>query len=186
MVVKKILIGDERLPQDWPVYGTTGYDFLNDLNGAFVEQRNRNRFEDLYARFIDRRHGFADLVYECKRLVLRASMSGEQNVLARGLDRISEQHRWSRDFTLNSLGRVLAEVIACFPVYRSYVTSKGEMTDDDRRYIRAAIDAAKRRNPALSESAFDFLGSVLLLDTRKVWTKPTKPSGFNSRCAFSS
>ena len=85
-------------------------------------------------------------------------------VLARRLDRISEQHRWSRDFTLNSLGRVLAQVIACFPIYRSYVTSAGELTDDDRRYMRSAINRAKRRNPALSGSVFDFLASVLLLE----------------------
>jgi (1->4)-alpha-D-glucan 1-alpha-D-glucosylmutase len=90
-------------------------------------------------------------------------MSGEQKVLARRLDRISEQHRWSRDFTLSSLGRVLAEVIACFPIYRSYVTSAGELTDQDRRHIGSAINRAKRRNPALSTSAFDFLESVLLL-----------------------
>jgi (1->4)-alpha-D-glucan 1-alpha-D-glucosylmutase len=164
VIVEKVLTGHERLPEDWPVYGTTGYEFLNMLNGVFVEERNGGRFGDLYARFIDAQGDFRDLVYECKRLVLRASMSGEQNVLARRLDRISEQHRWSRDFTLNSLGRVLAEVIACFPVYRSYVTSAGELTDDDRRYIRSAISRAKRRNPALSESAFDFLGSVLLLE----------------------
>ena len=80
---------------------------------------------ELYARFTGIGRSFRDIVYECKKLVLRASMSGEQNVLARKLDQISEQHRWSRDFTLNSLGRVLAEVIACFPVYRSYVTSEG-------------------------------------------------------------
>src|SRR6185437_9239346 len=98
-----------------------------------------------------------------KKLVLRALMSGEQNVLARKLDRISEQHRWSRDFTLNSLGRVLAEVIACFPVYRSYVTSDGSVSDEDRRYVMAAINDAKRRNAALSESTFDFLASVLML-----------------------
>ncbi len=152
------------MPTDWPLYGTTGYEFLNMLNGVFVEDQNRQQFEDLYARFIGTQHEFRDLVYECKRLILRASMSGEQNVLARRLDRISEQHRWSRDFTLNSLGRVLAEVIACFPVYRSYVTSEGELTDDDRGYIRVAISRAKRRNAALSASAFDFLGSVLLLE----------------------
>jgi (1->4)-alpha-D-glucan 1-alpha-D-glucosylmutase len=164
VIVEKILTGAERLPKDWPVHGTTGYEFLNMLNGVFVEDQNRQQFEDLYARFIGTQQEFRDLVYECKRLVLRASMSGEQNVLARWLDRISEQHRWSRDFTLNSLGRVLAEVIACFPVYRSYVTSEGELTDDDRRYIRSAISWAKRRNPALSASAFDFLESVLLLE----------------------
>jgi (1->4)-alpha-D-glucan 1-alpha-D-glucosylmutase len=164
VIVEKVLTGRERLREDWPVYGTTGYEFLNMLNGVFVEKQNGGRFGDLYARFIDAQGDFRDLVYECKRLVLRASMSGEQNVLARRLDRISEQHRWSRDFTLNSLGRVLAEVIACFPVYRSYVTSAGELTNEDRRYIGSAINRAKRRNRALSAAAFDFLGSVLLLE----------------------
>jgi len=164
VIAEKILTGPERLRKNWPVHGTTGYEFLTMLNGVFVEEQNGQQFGDLYGRFIDAQRNFRDLVYECKRLVLRASMSGEQNVLARRLDRISEQHRWSRDFTLNSLGRVLAEVIACFPVYRSYVTSAGELTDDDRRYIRSAINRAKRRNPALSASAFDFLASVLLLE----------------------
>jgi (1->4)-alpha-D-glucan 1-alpha-D-glucosylmutase len=164
VIVEKVLTGPERLPKHWMVYGTTGYEFLNMLNGVFVEERDGEQFRELYGRFTDAQRDFRDLVYECKRLVLRASMSGEQNILARRLDHISEHHRWSRDFTLNSLGRVLAEVIACFPVYRSYVTSAGELTDDDRRYIHSAINHAKRRNPALSTSVFDFLESVLLLE----------------------
>ncbi len=163
VLVEKILGAEEPLRADWPIHGTTGYEFLNDLNGVFVDGANQTRFEALYARFIAAPQDFRNLVYDCKRLILRASMSGEQNVLARRLDRISEQHRWSRDFTLNSLGRVLAEVIACFPVYRSYVTSDGRVAPEDRRYIVSAINAAKRRNPALSESTFDFLASVLLL-----------------------
>jgi (1->4)-alpha-D-glucan 1-alpha-D-glucosylmutase len=164
VVVEKILSGTEELRADWPIHGTTGYDFLNALNGLFVEGANREAFLQLYQRFTGLLPDFAELVYACKRLVLRASMSGEQNVLARALDRISESHRWSRDFTLNSLGRVLAEVIACFPVYRSYVTSDGAVAEADRRYIMSAINRAKRRNPALSESIFDFLASVLLLE----------------------
>jgi (1->4)-alpha-D-glucan 1-alpha-D-glucosylmutase len=163
LVVEKILTGGERL-RNWPIHGTTGYEFVNLLNGVFVDASNRHRFEDLYARFAGWQEAFRDVVYECKKLMLRASMSGEQNVLARKLDQISEQHRWSRDFTLNSLGRVLAEVISCFPVYRSYVTSDGRVTDDDREQIARAIGLAKRRNPALSESTFDFLASVLLLE----------------------
>jgi (1->4)-alpha-D-glucan 1-alpha-D-glucosylmutase len=164
VVVEKILTGPERLHGDWPVHGTTGYEFANLLNGIFVETSNQHRFADLYARFAGWQEAFRDIVYECKKLMLRASMSGEQNVLARKLDQISEQHRWSRDFTLNSLGRVLAEVISCFPVYRSYVTSGGRVTEDDREHIRRAIHIAKRRNPALSESTFDFLAAVLLLE----------------------
>ncbi len=164
VVVEKILTGRERLHRDWPVHGTTGYEFVNLLGGIFVDSSNQHRFEDLYARFVEGREDFREVVYECKKLVLRASMSGEQNVLARKLDQISEQHRFSRDFTLNSLGRVLAEVIACFPVYRSYATADGRLTEEDRGQIRRAIDIAKRRNAALSESTFDFLEAVLLLE----------------------
>jgi (1->4)-alpha-D-glucan 1-alpha-D-glucosylmutase len=163
VVVEKILVADEPLHADWPVHGTTGYEFVNDLNGLYVESDSREQFEDFYSRFTYHRREFSDLVYDCKKLVLRALMSGEQNVLARRLDRISEQHRWSRDFTLNNLGRVLAEVVACFPVYRTYVTSEGLVSAEDRRRIMAAISVAKRRNAALSESTFDFLSSVLLL-----------------------
>ena len=86
-------------------------------------------------------------------------------VLSRRLDRISEQHRWSRDFTLNSLGAALQEVIACFPVYRSYVRPEsGNVNDADRHHILSAIRGAKQRNPTMSESIFDFVASVLLLD----------------------
>jgi (1->4)-alpha-D-glucan 1-alpha-D-glucosylmutase len=86
-------------------------------------------------------------------------------VLARRLDRISEQHRYSRDFTLNSQQEALAEVVACFPVYRSYVTGEGDqVSPEDRRLIQAALRLARRRNPAVSASLFDFLASVLLLE----------------------
>ncbi|MGH7915092.1 MAG: malto-oligosyltrehalose synthase [Candidatus Binataceae bacterium] len=163
IVVEKILGADEPLRANWPIHGTTGYEFLNDLNGLYVDSGNCERLVDFYLRFTRHRREFSDIVYDCKKLVLRALMSGEQNVLARKLDRISEQHRWSRDFTLNSLGRVLAEVIACFPVYRSYVTFEGLVSAEDHRRVMAAINTAKRRNAALSESTFDFLASVLLL-----------------------
>jgi (1->4)-alpha-D-glucan 1-alpha-D-glucosylmutase len=163
IVVEKILAPDEPLRADWPVHGTTGYEFLNDLNGLYVESTNSGRLMDFYLRFTRQGREFSDIVYDCKRLVLRALMSGEQNVLARKLDVISEQHRWSRDFTLNSLGRVLAEVIACFPVYRSYVSAEGLVSSEDRRRVMAAVNAAKRRNAVLSESTFNFLTSVLLL-----------------------
>jgi (1->4)-alpha-D-glucan 1-alpha-D-glucosylmutase len=165
LVIEKILGADEALRSDWPIYGTSGYEFLSNLNGLYIDRSNRVRFVDLYGRFTgDSQRRFDDIVYDCKKLVLRALMSGEQNVLARKLDRISEQHRWSRDFTLNSLGRALAEVISCFPVYRSYVSSTGAVSPEDRRRILSAINIAKRRNAALSEATFDFLASVLLLE----------------------
>ena len=92
-------------------------------------------------------------------------MSSELNVLARKLDRISEQHRWYRDFTLENLRDALREVIATFPVYRTYIRSDDKEADpEDRRQINIAIREAKRRNPAVNESVFDFIQSLLLLE----------------------
>ncbi len=164
IVVEKILGEHEKL-QPWPVHGTTGYEFMNVVGRLFVASQNQRRFRDLYAGFIGERLNFRDIVYESKKLIIQTAMSGEMAVLSRRLDRISEQHRWSRDFTLNSLAAALEEVIACFPVYRSYVRPEtGKVNDADRQHIITAIRRAKRRNPTVSESIFDFIASVLLLE----------------------
>jgi len=165
VVVEKVLGPDESLPRNWAVHGTTGYDFMNLLNGVFVEQSNGRTFRKLYKRFTGYAHHFDHLAYGSKKLILRVAMSSELHMLARKLDRVSEQHRYSRDFTLNSLQYALGEVIACFPVYRSYIhRHQAEVSAEDRSHIASAIRAAKRRNPATSPSIFDFIGSLLLLE----------------------
>ena len=164
VAIEKILGPDERLHESWAAYGTTGYDFLNLLNGLFVDAQNAEAFGKLYRRLAGVKSDFADIAYESKKLILETAMSSELHVLARRLDRISEQSRYTRDFTLNSLQYALAEVIACFPVYRSYIrTIADEVGEEDRRYISRAIRNAKRRNPTVSASIFDFIESLLLL-----------------------
>ena len=164
VVVEKILGHDELLRRDWPVHGTTGYEFLNLLNGVFVDASNAQAFRELYADFTGASVRFSDLVYECKRLILKAAMSSELYVLSRKLTRIAEQSRYTRDFTRNSLHHALNEIIACFPVYRSYIRrTQTSVSPDDRLNINAAVSAARRRNPAQDTSVFDFIGSLLLL-----------------------
>jgi (1->4)-alpha-D-glucan 1-alpha-D-glucosylmutase len=164
VVVEKILGHDERLRESWPAHGTTGYDFLNLLNGLFVDAQNAEAFGKLYRRLAGLESDFADVAYESKKLILETAMSSELHMLARRLDRISEQRRYTRDFTLNSLQHALGEVIACFQVYRSYIRpNSDEVGEEDRRYISRAIRIAKRRNPTVSASIFDFIESLLLL-----------------------
>ena len=164
VVVEKILAGDETLPDDWPVAGTVGYEFLNRVNGLFVARENEATLETVYRRFARERVGFPDLVYEKKRLVLDASLGSELTVLTTLLGRISERNRRSRDFTPGLLYGALRETIACFPVYRTYVDAfSGEVSPRDRAYVEHAVRAARRRNPGVSGSLFDFLRSVLLL-----------------------
>ena len=165
IVAEKILMPNEPLRNTWPIEGTTGYNFMNLMNGVFVDHTKAKAFQQLYRRFTGWSQEFADLVCDCKRLILQVAMSSELNVLARKLDRISEQHRWYRDFTLENLRDALREALATFPVYRSYIRSDQNGVDpEDRREIALAIREAKRRNPAMSVSVFDFLQSVLLLD----------------------
>ncbi len=90
-------------------------------------------------------------------------MSSEINVLGYQLNHLSEMNRRFRDFTLNSLIHAIREIIACFPVYRTYVTPGEEpVMDRDRSYIRLAVSRAKRKNPALSGLVFDFVQDILL------------------------
>lgn len=164
IVAEKVLVGQEEVRRSWDVAGTTGYGFLNLLNGLFVDKSKKRAMLRLYEQFTRSSQSFNDLLYECKRLVLQVSMSSELTALSRRLDKITEQHRWSRDFTLHILRDALQEVIACFPVYRSYIReSTVEPDEEDKQRIRQAIDAARRRNAAISSSVFDFIKDVLLL-----------------------
>lgn len=163
IVGEKILTRDEEMPEDWPIFSTTGYVFLNSLNGIFVETANAKAFDDIYARFIRSKTNFQDIVYEKKKLIMQVAMSSEINTLGHYLNRLSEKDRHTRDFTLNSLIGALMEVIALFPAYRTYITPDG-VGDKDRRCIEFAISKAKRKNPAITGSIFDFINDVLLLD----------------------
>ncbi|MBW3630511.1 MAG: malto-oligosyltrehalose synthase, partial [Gemmatimonadetes bacterium] len=164
VTVEKILTGDEELPEDWETAGTVGYEYLNRLNGLFVDTRNEAALNQLYAEVIGRSPGFEDLVYRNKKLILRAALASELNVLSYLLDRISEDNRRFRDFTLGSLTDALRETIACFPVYRTYIDAhSGHLAVRDRGYIDQAIRGAIRRNPATSRTVFEFVRNILLL-----------------------
>ena len=162
VVVEKILGKDEPLPEDWPVAGTTGYEFLHALNDLFVDHDQARKFTRLYQRWTGVRTPLRDLVYQKKYLVLQVSLASELTMLAHQLDRLSERNRWSRDFTLNSLRRALREIIACFEVYRPYITGR-DISLRDRRTVDRAAAQARRRNPAISASIFEFVRDMLLL-----------------------
>ena len=121
VVAEKILSSHETLPASWPVAGTTGYDYLNDLNGIFINAGEVKRMRRTYAKLTGYTDSFDEVRYESKRLIMATAMASELNVLAHALSRIAEGNRRSRDFTLDSLRDTLTEVIACFPVYRTYV-----------------------------------------------------------------
>jgi (1->4)-alpha-D-glucan 1-alpha-D-glucosylmutase len=163
MVAEKILTGSETLRKDWPVHGTTGYDFAYQVTQLLVESSAETAITKTFHRFIGHSVPFGHLLYAKKLLVMKLALANDVDVLGNLLDRLSERNRWYRDFTLEALSRTVRETIACFPVYRTYVEPGQPVTEEDRQIVERAIAAAKRRNPAMEESIFNFLRDVLLL-----------------------
>jgi len=161
VAIEKILIGSEQLPAGWAVCGTTGYDFANLVNGLFVEPAAVVPLERIYRNFTNEQIYFDDLAYRCRKLIMRVALASELNLLANHLTRIALSKRRTCDFTLNSLRDALTEVVASFPVYRTYVSPSG-VSEEDPRYIRLAIASSKWRSPAADTSIFDFISDVLL------------------------
>ncbi|MGO8718180.1 MAG: malto-oligosyltrehalose synthase [Acidobacteriaceae bacterium] len=158
LIVEKILARQEWLSPEWPVDGATGYEFLALLNGLWVDERNLSEIDHIYLQFRELRKPDRDAVYHAKKLITASSMSSELNVLAHELYLLSEENRRSRDFTLDGLQEALREVVACFPVYRTYISAQGFSTTDEMA-IDEAIGQAMRRNPSIDYSIFEFIRS---------------------------
>jgi (1->4)-alpha-D-glucan 1-alpha-D-glucosylmutase len=163
LIVEKILERGENLPLDWPVDGTVGYDFTNLVNGIFIDQSNARYFTNAYRRFVGGPIDFDTLLYESKKLIMETALSSEVTVLSHLLEEIANSDRHARDFTRTALTEAIRETIACFPVYRTYTDERGNISARDREFVSQAIIAAKRRNPSVTASLFDFLRDILLL-----------------------
>jgi len=162
MVAEKILTGAETLRKDWLVHGTTGYDFANQVAQLLVDSSAETAITRTFHRFIGHSLPFGHLLYAKKLQVMKLSLANDVNVLGNMVDRLSEQNRWYRDFTLEALARAVRETIACFPVYRTYLAPGQPVSEEDRQIVERAVTAAKRRNPAIEESIFNFLRDVLV------------------------
>ena len=159
VLVEKILACYEILPP-WPIAGSTGYDFINQVLSIFIDPAGETPMTRQYRRFIRRDESFDDVLYACKKRIAQVNLASEMNVLANEFHRLSMRSWRTQDFTLNGMLSALEEVIAAFPVYRTYVTQEGASADD-LRYIEWALAQAKKRWRVQDLSVFDFLHQVL-------------------------
>ncbi|HSK99626.1 MAG TPA: malto-oligosyltrehalose synthase [Rubrobacteraceae bacterium] len=162
VLVEKIPARHERLREDWPVSGTTGYEFINLAGGLFVDPAGEAEIDAAYHRFIGGEMDYEGVLYERKMLVMRTALASELDALSRLLLRISDYGR-SYDFTASVLRETLSEVVARFSVYRTYVTP-GSVSETDRRYVEEAVSRAREATSATDKGAYDFVSDALLLE----------------------
>jgi (1->4)-alpha-D-glucan 1-alpha-D-glucosylmutase len=164
ILAEKILEPGEPLRETWAVAGTTGYDFLNRVGGLFVDPDGEKTLTGFYADFTGEPTDFAALARQKKHLVMREVLGSDVNRLTALFLAVCERHRRHRDYTRHELHEVLREVIAWFPVYRTYVRAgHGDVHEDDARHVNEAIEGARAARPDLDTELFDFLRDLLLL-----------------------
>ncbi|MDQ7858070.1 MAG: malto-oligosyltrehalose synthase [Armatimonadota bacterium] len=157
--VEKILALGETLPPNWPVEGTSGYEFLNDVLGLLTRPEGALPLDRAWRWFVRDPRPYADVAYESRRLVMDTSLAGELSRLAYSLDRISEGDYHTRDFTFEALRQALADITAALPRYRTYLPHD---RPEAERTIREAVHEARRRHPGVEPTVYAFVGAALL------------------------
>jgi (1->4)-alpha-D-glucan 1-alpha-D-glucosylmutase len=162
--IEKILTADERLPRDWPVDGTTGYEFLAQLDALFIDLAGRDAIETRYRRIL--RLGRATPDFEAvarrsKDLVLRTSLAADVRRLVRILSPIAERDAEAACVSRPEVRNALVAVIAALPVYRTYIAAGEPVSAADRKVIESALERALEV-PDVDGRALRLLERVLL------------------------
>ncbi len=174
ILAEKILESGEELADDWPIQGTTGYDFLNLAGSLFIDPDGEKSLTSLYDELTGEYTDYPALVKECKHQVIHESLGSDLKRLTALFVHVCEHHRRHRDYTREDLENALSRVATAFPVYRTYVranpkaqktgTHQPEISASDRKYIKHAIMTAKNEHPELDPELLDFLEKILVLE----------------------
>ncbi|HZL13420.1 MAG TPA: malto-oligosyltrehalose synthase, partial [Verrucomicrobiae bacterium] len=163
IVVEKILQPQEQMPETWPVQGTTGYDFLNQVNGLFIQSQNEKILTDFYAEFTGEPTDSSKMVQEKKRLVLQTLFTTEVNRLTDLLVQIASENSAYQKFSRKQWCEALIELAASFSVYRTYIRADGNfISENDLQFVKQAAAQAKKLRADLAPELFDFLSGLLL------------------------
>lgn len=165
IVVEKILEPGENLPRDWPVAGTTGYDFLNQLGGLFVDSQGEEPMTAFYHEFTNLTAPYHQVVRRKKHLMVREAFGGELNRLTNMLVDITEHHRAYRDYSRHELHEALRELLVSMPVYRTYHRAGDRYTSEqDLAYLDQGFEEARKYRPDLDAGLWQFLRKLLTFE----------------------
>ncbi|MCU7497430.1 MAG: malto-oligosyltrehalose synthase [Ignavibacteria bacterium] len=172
LVVEKILELEEELPAEWPIEGTTGYEFVNYVNGIFIKKENEKALTDIYQKFSGFTAPYERVVAEKKRLIIQTRMAGEVERLAFLVEAVSSIDRYGIDITMHGLKRALEEILTYFPIYRTYINAS-DYTERDKSYLEDLFRRVSRISPRLSHE-FNYICNLLMLSFREHFTEEQK------------
>jgi (1->4)-alpha-D-glucan 1-alpha-D-glucosylmutase len=174
ILAEKILEPQEELAHDWPVQGTTGYDFLNLAGNLFIDPRGKKPLTDLFTRLTGESPDYPSLLKKCKGHIIKESLGSDLKRLTALFVDVCEHHRRHRDYTREELENALFHVAVAFPVYRTYVKAKPgpqknnspqlKVNQSDIHYIKQAVKKAESDVPGLDPELLKFLEKILLLE----------------------
>jgi (1->4)-alpha-D-glucan 1-alpha-D-glucosylmutase len=160
VVVEKILGRGEPLRDDWPVDGTTGYDFMNDVGALLHDPAGAEPLARTWTELTGRSPSFADEALAARRKILAENLAAELDRAARALHRIARDSLTTRDFTFTTLHRVLTELVVHFPVYRIY-PQNALRSAADNVYFGQALAGARAALPRADHVVLDRVNAWL-------------------------
>ena len=164
IVVEKILMPNEHMRASWPVSGTTGYDFINQVMGLFIDPDSEETLTRFYGDFTGETRNFPEILREKKLQILQQVLGSDLNLLASMLSNICERHPHHRDYTRQELHEALRELMVDFPVYRTYVRPRvGHVSEEDERVVAQVFQCVMTRRPNLGSDLLGFIRDILLL-----------------------
>lgn len=166
IVVEKILARDEELPAALPIQGTTGYDFIAEVEGLFVNAENEPSMTALYHAFTGETQPYEEVLRSSKREVANTELAPDLERLTSLLVEIGDAYRDHRDRTRRELRQALLEVVTDFGVYRTYFRARSPAAEEDLRHLSAALDESARRNPEIDPDLLSLIGRLLTGDPR--------------------
>ena len=178
IIVEKILEAQENPPDYWPIQGTTGYEFADCVNKLFCRKENERAFSKIYEQFVNLGQDYDHLVYEKKKFIVQKYMAGDVRYLAHLFKSCLEAGRTMSIAASQDIEDALTEIIAAFPVYRTYINNDTHI-ETDRDHIRKAVALAASKSPQLKHT-IESIGQYLLYEVQA----PRKQRNKNCLCHF--
>ena len=159
--VEKILDSEETMPDEWPIDGSVGYEFMSKVNRLWMDENSADQLTGAYADFTGHPTNYPQLVREKKLEVANQHFVADLERLTTLALSVASEEYATRDLSRSQLRRAMALLISVLPVYRTYlVPDRAAISPADAKVIEDALASARALAGGIEPQVFDFLQSL--------------------------